>query len=126
MAAPGRFGPVRAGGPPAVRRCAGGADAALRAPGGRRPTERLRRGRLHERAVVGSEGCCPDGEPAGIDQPGQIDGDPAQESFLARYTRSRKFFRQDAGFLAEAGTAATGDFYAAGKKSGGGKQKAKQ
>ncbi len=40
---------------------------------------------------------------------GQIDGDPAQESFLARYTRSRKFFRQDAGFLAEAGTAATGN-----------------
>jgi hypothetical protein len=40
---------------------------------------------------------------------GQIDGDPDQESFLARYTRSRKFFRQDAGFLSEAGTAATGN-----------------
>ena len=40
---------------------------------------------------------------------GQIDGDPEQSSFLARYTRSRKFFRQDAGFLAEAGTAATGN-----------------
>jgi GT2 family glycosyltransferase len=40
---------------------------------------------------------------------GQIDGDPEQASFLARYTRSRKFFRQDAGFLAEAGTAATGN-----------------
>lgn len=40
---------------------------------------------------------------------GQIDGDPKQASFIARYTRSRKFFRQDAGFLAEAGTAATGN-----------------
>jgi GT2 family glycosyltransferase len=40
---------------------------------------------------------------------GQIDGDPGQRSFVARYTRSRKFFRQDAGFLAEAGTAATGN-----------------
>jgi glycosyltransferase involved in cell wall biosynthesis len=40
---------------------------------------------------------------------GQIDGDPQQTSFLAGYTRSRKFFRQDAGFLAEAGTAATGN-----------------
>ncbi len=40
---------------------------------------------------------------------GQIDGDPGQSSFLARYTRSRKFFRQDAGFLSEAGTAATGN-----------------
>ena len=40
---------------------------------------------------------------------GQIEGDPDQGSFLARYTRSRKFFRQDAGFLSEAGTAATGN-----------------
>lgn len=40
---------------------------------------------------------------------GQIDGDPGQDSFLARYTQSRKFFRQDAGFLSEAGTAATGN-----------------
>jgi GT2 family glycosyltransferase len=40
---------------------------------------------------------------------GQIHGNPEQRSFIARYTRSRKFFRQDAGFLSEAGTAATGN-----------------
>jgi GT2 family glycosyltransferase len=40
---------------------------------------------------------------------GQIDGDPAQSSLVARYTRSRNFFRQDVGFLAEAQTAATGN-----------------
>jgi len=40
---------------------------------------------------------------------GQIEGDPEQSSLIARYTRSRRFFRQDAGFLSEAGTAATGN-----------------
>lgn len=40
---------------------------------------------------------------------GQIEGDPDQRSFVARYMRSRQFFRQDTGFLAEAGAAATGN-----------------
>ncbi len=40
---------------------------------------------------------------------GQIDGEAEQGSLVARYTRSRRFFRQDAGFLSEAGTAATGN-----------------
>jgi GT2 family glycosyltransferase len=38
---------------------------------------------------------------------GQIEGDPSQRSLLARYTRSRNFFRQGEGLLAEAGLAAT-------------------
>jgi GT2 family glycosyltransferase len=38
---------------------------------------------------------------------GQIEGHPDQRSFLARYTRSRNFFRQGEGLLAEAGLAAT-------------------
>jgi GT2 family glycosyltransferase len=40
---------------------------------------------------------------------GQILGDTEQASLLSRYVDSRKFFRQDAGFLAEAGIAATGN-----------------
>ena len=40
---------------------------------------------------------------------GQILGDSEQASLLSRYVESRRFFRQDAGFLAEAGIAATGN-----------------
>jgi len=40
---------------------------------------------------------------------GEIEGDPSQRSFVARYTRSRKFYRLDAGSLSEASMAATGN-----------------